>query len=64
VEAGTRASGEARAKVANKYALVVKQNKKMSEEIAKYTLLVTKGETELEFSPANKRIRLQADKLA
>jgi hypothetical protein len=64
VVAASKGSAERRAKVASKYALVVKQNKKMSEEIGKYSALVKKGETELDFSPPNKRIRLQSDKLA
>ncbi len=62
--AGAKASGDNRAKIAAKYALVVKQNKKMSDEISKYSALVKKGETELDISPPNKRIRLKADKLA
>ena len=55
---------DGRKKVAHKYALVVNQNKKMAAEIAKYSSLVIRGENELEFSPANKRIRLHQDKLA
>jgi len=50
--------------VAAKYALVVKQNKKMSAEIAKFGGLVAKGESEVAFVPPNKRIRLFQQKLA
>jgi hypothetical protein len=46
-----------------KYALVVKQNKKMSEEIGKFSSLVSRGESELEFAAPNKRLRLHQDKL-
>jgi hypothetical protein len=49
--------------VKSKYALVVKQNKKMADEIGKYSGLVNRGETELEFAAPNKRLRLHQDKL-
>ena len=63
IRASTKKSTDTRKKVAQKYGLVVNQNKKMASEIAKYSSLVNRGETELEFSPANKRIRLHQDKL-
>eukprot|EP00616_Rhizochromulina_sp_CCMP1243_P009096 CAMPEP_0118974644 /NCGR_PEP_ID=MMETSP1173-20130426/12567_1 /TAXON_ID=1034831 /ORGANISM="Rhizochromulina marina cf, Strain CCMP1243" /LENGTH=429 /DNA_ID=CAMNT_0006924421 /DNA_START=60 /DNA_END=1349 /DNA_ORIENTATION=+ len=43
---------------AKKYNLVVEQNKKMTAAVEAYNGLVTRAETELEFSPPSKRIRL------
>mmetsp|Transcript_58185 Transcript_58185/g.131830 ORF Transcript_58185/g.131830 Transcript_58185/m.131830 type:complete len:422 (+) Transcript_58185:94-1359(+) len=62
-KAAAKTSADRRTKIAGKYSLVVKQNKKMTEEIAKYSNLVSIGETELDLAPANKRIRLHTGKL-
>lgn len=46
---------------AKKFSMVVEQNQKMTEAVQNYNLLVTRAETELEFSPPSKRIRMHKE---